>query len=157
MPSVARSRSIPAPRRKVWELVADPHNLPRWWPETIRVESVDGAPGARRSSFTQVLQTRSGSGVRADFRCTESTNGERLHWEQQIEGTPFERFLRSAGLEMRIADADGGAGSEVTMIGHRTLRGLSRFGSVMMKRGTRRLLDGALEGIETTLCGPVSR
>jgi uncharacterized protein YndB with AHSA1/START domain len=153
MASVVRSRSIPAPRRKVWELVSDPHNLPRWWPETVRVESVDGAPGARRSSFTQVLQTKSGSGVRADFRCTEATNGERLLWEQRIEGTPFERFLRSAGLELRIADA-AGEGSEVTMVGHRTLRGLSRLGSVMMKRGTKRLLDGALEGIEDTLCGP---
>jgi uncharacterized protein YndB with AHSA1/START domain len=153
MPTVARTRSIPAPPAKVWELVADPHNLPRWWPETVRVESVDGEPGARRSRFTQVLQTRAGSGVRADFRCTEATRGQRLLWEQQIEGTPFEKFLRAAALEVRIEGASDG--TLVTMVGRRTLRGLSRLGGPMMSRGTRRLLDGALEGIEATLCGPL--
>ena len=47
MPNVARSRTIPTSGERVWALVSDPHNLPRWWPETVRVEDVQGQPGAR--------------------------------------------------------------------------------------------------------------
>jgi uncharacterized protein YndB with AHSA1/START domain len=152
MPTVARSRSIEVEPQRAWELVADPHNLPRWWPDTVRVESVDGSPGARRSRFTQVLQTRDGTSVRADYRCVESTGGARLLWEQQIEGTPFEKFLRSAELELRIEGES--SGTEVTLVGRRALRGLSRLGAPMMSRATRRSLDHALDGIERALLGP---
>lgn len=151
MPTVARSRSIPVPAERVWDLISDPHNLPRWWPETVRVESVDGAPGARRSRFTQVLGTKKGSSVRADFRCTESTSGQRLVWEQQLEGTPFEKFLRGSELEFRV-EPDG-PGTRITIEGRRALRGLSRLGGPMMSGATKRVLDGALEGIQAALCG----
>ncbi len=102
MPNVARSRSIPTSGERVWALVSDPHNLPRWWPETVRVEDVQGQAGSRRSRFTQVFTTSKGTSVRADFRCTASTAGERLVWEQELEGTPFENFLRDAELELRM-------------------------------------------------------
>lgn len=151
MPTVARSRSIPAPVGRVWELIADPHNLPRWWPDTIRVEDVHGNPGSRRSRFTQVFETTKGTPVRADYRCTASTAGERIVWEQELEGTPFEGFMRDAQLELRIEPAPDGA--EVTVEGRRRLRGLSRMGSPMMRRATGRTLAAALEGIEETLCG----
>jgi uncharacterized protein YndB with AHSA1/START domain len=151
MPKVARSRFLPVAAGRVCDLIADPHNLPRWWPETVRVESVDGAPGARRSRFTQVFETRSGTPVRADYRCTESTRGERLLWEQQIEGTPFEKFLRAAELEFRIGSAD--EGTRVTVEGRRLLRGLSRLGGPMMSRATKRSLDDVLDGIERALLG----
>lgn len=151
MPTVARSRSIPAPAGRVWKLIADPHNLPRWWPETVRVEDVHGDPGSRRSRFTQVFETSKGKPVRADYRCTASSAGERIVWAQEIEGTPFEGFLRDAELELRLRpDA---LGTEVTVEGRRRLRGLSRFGSVMMRRATGRSLDEALAGIENALCG----
>jgi uncharacterized protein YndB with AHSA1/START domain len=155
MPNVARSRSIPAPAERVWKLVADPHNLPRWWPETIRVEDVHGDPGTRRSRFTQVLETSKGKPVRADYRCTASTAGKRLVWEQELEGTPFEGFLREAELELRISDEADGA-TEVTVEGRRKLRGFSRFGSLMMRRATGRVLGAALMGIEEALCGAPS-
>jgi uncharacterized protein YndB with AHSA1/START domain len=152
MPTVQRSREIPAAPRDVWRLLADPHNLPRWWPETVRVESVDGAPGSRRSRFTQVFETQKGSAVRADYRCTASTEERRLVWEQQIEGTPFDRFLRSAELEITIEPT--AAGSQVSLEGRRELRGLSRLGAPMMKSATRRTLDAALEGISDALVPP---
>jgi uncharacterized protein YndB with AHSA1/START domain len=153
MPNVARSRSIPAPAERVWKLVADPHNLPRWWPETIRVEDVHGDPGTRRSRFTQVLETSKGKPVRADYRCTASTAGKRLVWEQELEGTPFEGFLREAELELRIGDDADGA-TEVTVEGRRKLRGFSRFGGgLMMRRATGQVLGAALMGIEEALCG----
>jgi uncharacterized protein YndB with AHSA1/START domain len=151
MPTVVRSRSIEVGRDRIWTLLADPHNLPRWWPGTIRVESVEGDPGARRSRFTQVFETRDGAPVRADFRCTDSTRQERLVWEQQIDGTPFDRFLRSAELELRLDD--GGSETTVTIEGRRSLRGLSRLGAPMMSRATKRSLEEALDGIEHALIG----
>lgn len=151
MPNVARSRSIPAPAARIWALIADPHNLPRWWPETIRVEDVHGSPGSRRSRFTQVFETRKGTPVRADFRCTAASAEARMVWQQEIEGTPFEGFLREAELEFRLRpDSDG---TEVTLEGRRRLRGLSKFGSPMMRRATGASLSAALAGIEEALCG----
>lgn len=158
MPNVSRSRTIDAPADQVWKLVSDPHNLPRWWPDTLRVESVEGPPGARRSSFTQVFETHKGTPVRADYRCIESTRGRRLVWEQRIEGTPFEKFLRGAALELLIEpDGDGAGESRVTIAGRRQLRGLSRLGAPMMTRATRRALDDALDGIEDALTGAADR
>jgi uncharacterized protein YndB with AHSA1/START domain len=149
MPTVARSRVIGASSEAVWSLVADPHNLPRWWPETTRVEDVEGGVGARRGRFTQVMTTSKGKTVRADFRCTAATSGERLVWEQQLEGTPFEGFLNSAELEVRLGDAADGC--SVRLEARRRLRGMSRLGSVMMRRATGRTLRQALDGIERAL------
>ncbi|MBA2522996.1 MAG: SRPBCC family protein [Solirubrobacterales bacterium] len=151
MPTIARSRRIPAPSDRVWALVSDPHNLPRWWPETVRVEDVHGRPGSRRSRFTQVFETSKGKPVRADFRCIEASAEERIVWEQELEGTPFAGFLRDAELELRLeSSADG---TEVTVEGRRRLRGLSKLGAPMMRRATGRTLSAALEGIEAALCG----
>lgn len=152
MPTVTRHRAIAASPRDVWRLLADPHNLPRWWPETVRVESVEGEPGARRSRFTQVFETTKGRPVRADYRCTGSTRHERVVWEQQIEGTPFDRFLRRAELEIRIDPTP--EGSAVTLEGRRELRGLSRLGAPMMRKATRRTLDAALDGAHDALVPP---
>jgi uncharacterized protein YndB with AHSA1/START domain len=151
MPTVARSRVIGASAASVWSLISDPHNLPRWWPETSRVEDADGAPGARRSRFTQVMKTNKGRTVRADYRCTASTAGERIVWEQQLEATPFEGFLRSAELEVRLEGDPGAEQSRVEIEARRRLRGMSRLGSVMMRRATGRTLNRALDGIERAL------
>jgi uncharacterized protein YndB with AHSA1/START domain len=155
MPNVARSRVIGARADRVWALIADPHNMPRWWPETSRVEDVEGSPGSRRSRFTQVLKTSKGRTVRADFRCSDATAGRRIVWSQQLEGTPFEGFLREAELEIRLGaadDPDGGA-TNVTVEGRRRLRGMSRLGSLMMRRATGRTLNQALDGIERATTG----
>ncbi len=149
MPTVARTRSIHAPARKVWELVSDPHNLPRWWPETVRVEDVHGKAGSERCRFTQVLQTKDGKAVRADYRCTRARHSELIVWEQEIEGTPFEGFMRRAEVELRLDAGDDA--TVVTAEGRRRLRGLSRLGSPMMRRATGRTLTDALEGIENAL------
>jgi uncharacterized protein YndB with AHSA1/START domain len=151
MPTVARSRDLEVEPERAWKLLADPHNLPRWWPETVRVESVEGGPGSKRSRFTQVFETSKGRSVRADFKTIASTAGERLVWEQQIEGTPFEKFMRASSLEMRIAGKGGG--SEITLEAKRTLRGVSRLGAPMMSGATKRSLDAALDGIERALVG----
>jgi hypothetical protein len=113
----------------------------------MRVESVEGE-GAD-SQWTKVLGTAEGRGVRADFRCTELVEGEHFAWEQLIPGTPFERHLRRYAIEVSLEDEDGG--TRVTLAAQQTLRGLSRLGSPMMRRGQGALLDEALDGIERAL------
>src|SRR3954447_17975608 len=104
MPRVTRRRTIHAPVGEVWDLVSDPYALPRWWPRTTRVENVDAKAGGRRSEATKVLETAEGRGVRADFRCLSSAERERYVWEQQIDGTPFERHLRSSKVEISLGE-----------------------------------------------------
>jgi uncharacterized protein YndB with AHSA1/START domain len=140
---------IAAPRERVWELVSDPHHLPRWWPRALRVEDVRTVQGGRRSRWTTVLGTKRGRGVRADFRCSGATAGERYAWEQEIEGTPFEKILRFSALEIHLRDGD--AQTSVTLASRERLRGLSRLGSPMMRCATRRRLDEALDGMERAL------
>lgn len=149
MPRVTRRRTIEAPVDEVWELVSDPYSLPRWWPRTARVESVDRKPEGKRSQWTKVLETADGRGVRADFRCLSSAERERYVWEQQLEGSPFERHLRSSVVEVGLR-GEGGA-TEVSLTSAQTLRGLSRLGSPMMRGGQGKILDEALDGLERAL------
>jgi uncharacterized protein YndB with AHSA1/START domain len=136
----------------VWELISDPYNLPRWWPRTGRVENVDRKPDGRRSQWTKVLETAEGRGVRADYRCVSSAEGERYIWEQQLEDTPFERHLRRSSVEI-VLSADGAA-TEVSISSAQTLRGMSRLGSPMMRGGQGKILSEALDGIERALGTP---
>lgn len=147
MPRVSRRRTIAAPRDDVWSLVSDPYSLPRWWPRTVRVEGVEGEGAG--AEWTSVLGTSDGRGVRADFRCSESVEGERLAWEQQLPGTPFERHLRSYVVEIALGEES--AGTAVGLTVSQALRGLSRLGSPMMRSGQGALLDEALDGIEDAL------
>jgi len=149
VPGATRSRVIAAPPEEVWALVSDPYSLPRWWPRTMRVEGVEGSGvGAQ---WTNVLGTAEGRGVRADYRCTDSVEGERYCWEQQVEGTPFERHLRGSSTQVLLRA--GGEGTEVELRSSQSLRGLSRLGSPMMRRGQATTLDEALDGIEQALGG----
>jgi uncharacterized protein YndB with AHSA1/START domain len=149
VPRVTRRRTIAAPRADIWALISDPYNLSRWWPRVMRVESVEGEGVDAR--WTKVLGTAEGRGVRADFRCVRSAEAECFGWEQEIAGTPFERHLRRYGVEVGLEDEGGG--TQVSLAAQQTLRGLSRLGSPMMRRGQGALLDEALDGIERALTG----
>jgi uncharacterized protein YndB with AHSA1/START domain len=151
VPRVTRRRTIAAPVDEVWDLVSDPWSLPRWWPRVSRVESVDVKPGGKRSQWTKVLETAEGRGVRADYRCLSSAEGERYVWEQQLAGSPFERHLRASEVEISLRPE--GEGTEVTIASKQSLKGLSRLGSPMMGRGQGAILDQALEGLEQVLTG----
>lgn len=149
MARVTRTREIEAPVREVWKLVSDPYSLPRWWPRTGRVENVDLKPGGKRTAWTKVLQTAEGRGVRADFRCVSSAEPERYVWEQELEGTPFERHLKSLRVEIGLRERDGG--TKVSLTEEQALKGMSKFGSPLMRRARRDILDEALDGIEEAL------
>ena len=140
MPTSSRSRTLGAPPADVWRTVGDVNQLPRWWPLARRVEAVQG------DEFTQVLRTENGRDVRADFVVAEREPERVLRIEQQVEGTPFEGLLRSATTELRLQPA-GAAATTMTITITRRLRGLARFGGVIMRRGTNRQLDEALDGL----------
>ena len=90
--------------------------------------------------------------MRADFRCLSSAEGERYVWEQQLEGTPFERHLRSSRVEIGLRAATARAPRSRSPPSSRCA-GMSRLGSPMMRRGQGAILDEALDGIERALTG----
>ena len=142
MPTARRSRIIAASVEELWEVICDPHHLPRWWPRVNRVEDVeDGA-------FTEVMKTAKGKLVRADFRLVRSD--ERAHslaWQQQLEGTPFARLLSSAETQVSLEPV--GEGTSVTIELRQRLSGFfPRFGGFMVRRAAAATLDEALSGLE---------
>ena len=183
MPTVQRSRTIAASPEDLWEVLGDPHHLPRWWPRVSRVEAV---PTGRQDAFTEVLTGPSGKIVRADFKLLEQVDRQRIVWSQQVENTPFARVLRSAETEITLAGASGGtlpaAKARRGRPGRRTWRaslgyrgddraapgvagllaqagqriwigGLSRFGSPLVRRAARSTIDEALDGLERIMGG----
>ena len=140
MPVASRSRVLGAPPAEVWRTVGDIRQLPRWWPLVRRIEAVEG------DEFTQVLRTDKGRDVRADFRIAARKAEQLLSIEQQLAGTPFEGLLRSATTEFALRPA-GEGGTALTITVTRRLRGLARFGGIIMRRGTGRQLDEALDGL----------
>jgi carbon monoxide dehydrogenase subunit G len=140
VPTTKRERRVDAAPGQVWALVSNPHHQPRWWPRVVRVEGVgDGR-------FTQVLTTERGRQVRADFRVVGREEGRSLRWQQQLEGTPFASVFRSAETEIAVEPAGEGALVRITVV--QTLAGLSKVGGGgMVKRGTRKILDEALDGL----------
>lgn len=152
MPKVGRSRVIAAAAERTWELVSDPHHLARWWPLAHRVEDVrdDGA----QLRWTLALRSGKGTQVRADFSGGVEVEGSRFAWRQQLAGTPFERILRSARVQIDVGAAgEGGEESLVSVRSEERLRGLSRLGSPMMRAAARRRLDEALENLDRALVG----
>ena len=152
MPTIRRSKTVPAPPERVWEVVADPHHMPRWWPQVKRMEGIED------DCFTQVLTTRKGRAVRMDFRLLASEPpgpggdppGHRV-WEQEIAGTPFERVLGAATTEI-LVEPEGGA-TRVTIALSQKLRGYSRTGGFLLRRATRGKLDEALDRL-AEIIGP---
>jgi uncharacterized protein YndB with AHSA1/START domain len=177
VPTARRSRTIAAPVEQLWDLICDPHHLPRWWPRVMRVEDVDGG------AFTEVMQTKKGKWVRADYDIVGVDEAEHvLTWEQRIDGTPFARLLSSAETELRLvavtaAGSGGGqdagtvpaqtlsdhgytaSATEVTIELRQTLAGYSprfgilagfspRIGGYMVRRAAQDTLEQALDGLE---------
>jgi uncharacterized protein YndB with AHSA1/START domain len=141
---------VAAAPHDVWAVVSDPYHLPRWWPRTTRVENVTSGDGKGRK-WTQVLETKDGRGVRADYKCVSAATDERYIFEQLIEGTPFQRILKSSRTEIRLEPDSGG--TEVTLASQQKLKGLSRMGGFMMRRATGRTLAEALRGLEHVIGG----
>jgi uncharacterized protein YndB with AHSA1/START domain len=133
---------IAAPVDELWELVCDPHHLPRWWPRVERVEDVaDGA-------FTELMRTAKGKAVRADFKLVRAdVQTHTLIWQQQLEGTPFARVLSSSETHLALQEQSGA--TSVTIELRQKLGGFfPRFGGFMVRRAAAATLDEALDGLE---------
>jgi uncharacterized protein YndB with AHSA1/START domain len=162
MPTARRSRTIEAPVEELWGLVCDPHHLPRWWPRVERVEDVE--PDA----FTEVMRTRKGKLVRADYSVVGREDAEHtLTWEQRLAGTPFAQVLSSAEIQLWLTPAKAPARAatatqscEVTIELRQTMVGYSerasglfmgmapRLGAVMVRKAAAATLEEALDGLE---------
>jgi uncharacterized protein YndB with AHSA1/START domain len=147
MPAAKRTRTVSASPAEVWEVIADPHHMPRWWPGVKRMEDVS------EEHWTQVFQTKKGRAVRVDYHLIKSDppgpGGDPpgvLSWEQEIEGTPFERVLAESITELVLEPQD--AGTQVTLIQRQKLRGYSRTGGFLLRRATKERLDEALKGLD---------
>ncbi len=143
MPTSVRNRVIPASQQAVWELIADPHHQPRWWPGVERVESVAG------DRFTQVLTTKRGRPVRADFRVTAAEPPWMAAWTQVLAGTPFARVLQESVIQLNLESV--GDSTAVTITHTQKLRGYSRTGGLMLRGASSSRLDEALEGLAQLL------
>jgi len=146
MPTVARARTVAASPQDVWELLADPYHLPRWWPRVERVE--DATPDA----WTTVMRSSSGRVVRADYTRTDARRPRWLRWRQELEETPFERVFAEAETEVTLQPEGEGA-TRVELRAVQRLRGRSRFGGFLARRAARRQLDEALAGLERVFGG----
>jgi uncharacterized protein YndB with AHSA1/START domain len=151
-------------------VIRDPHHLPRWWPRVSRIEDVE------EDAFTEVMRTAKGKLVRADFKLVEADENRRaLKWDQQVEGTPFARLLKSAETEVWLTPLAGAApgasraspdppgastendarateaapATEVTIELRQTLNGfVPRLGGYLVRRAAAATLEEALNGLE---------
>ena len=140
MPVTRRRASVAAAPATVWQTVADPHQLPRWWPRVERVEGVSG------SGFTEVLRSDRGAQVRADFRIGQRNKPRTISWEQDLDGTPFEKLLRRSETVVTL-EPEGEGATRVELRLEQRLQGISRFGGFLVKRAARKQLDGALDAL----------
>jgi uncharacterized protein YndB with AHSA1/START domain len=140
MPTTTAELTIAADPQRIWSVLVDPHHMPRWWPGVARMEGVD------EERWTQVLMTKRGRPVRADFSLMVSEPPWRRCWRQEVAGTPFERVLEEAITEIVLNPVAGG--TQVTLAQSHKLRGYSRTGGVLLRRATKSKLKEALEGLE---------
>ncbi|HVP01214.1 MAG TPA: SRPBCC family protein [Solirubrobacteraceae bacterium] len=146
MPVVVRTRRLAAPPAAVWRTVGDPHQLARWWPKVLRVE------GVTSGAFTQVLQTKRGTNVRADYTLLERRAPRVWHAEQEVEGTPFEGVLAASDTHIALEPA-GERGTLVTITLRRQMKGVGRLGAPLMRRATERTVESALDNLEELHAG----
>ena len=122
----------------VWPIVADPRRLPDWWPGVERVEE------ATPEVWTTVTRSSKGKAIRADFTRTEVDAPQLVAWRQEVEESPFERFIASAETRVSLAPADDRRATRVEIHSRTRLRGLAQLGSPIVRRATARRLDAAL-------------
>lgn len=154
------------PVEELWTVVADPHHLPRWWPRVERVEDV------REGAFTEVMKTKKGKTVRADYELVEVDEAARtVRWDQCLEGTPFAAALASSQTELQLAavgpaedsPVPPAAATEVTIelrqelsggravgpgAGRASRRYSLSWGDRLLRRAAQATIEEALQGLE---------
>jgi uncharacterized protein YndB with AHSA1/START domain len=144
VPKTRVRRTLAPPPGKVWTVVGDAHQLPRWWPRVSRVERVTP------KGFTLVLRSDKGRDVRADQRVTASSRPRRRAWTLEVAGTPFENVFHANEIEITLDPAEGD-GTRVTIEQRQRLRGAAKMGGFLVRGSARRQLKAALDGLEAAL------
>jgi uncharacterized protein YndB with AHSA1/START domain len=139
-------RTLAPPPGRVWTVVGDAHQLPRWWPRAVRVERV--TPKA----FTVVLRSKQGRDVRADHRVLASSRPRRRAWALEVAGTPFANVFVANEVDIQLEPAEGD-GTQVTIELRQRMKGAARLGGLLVRRSSRRQLRAALDGLEAVLAG----
>src|SRR6185312_3840095 len=158
MPTARASRRIAAPAEQLWRIVSDPYHLPRWWPRVERVEDVDAG------AFTEVMRTKKGRTVRADFDLVRADEpAGTVVWEQRLAGTPFAGVLSFSETELRVVP--GAEATDVTIQMRQELSGTvptpprsqaepaakrrkPSLGGWLLRRAAQRTIKEALDGLE---------
>ncbi len=134
-----RSRALSVPGEKVWDVVSDPYQMPRWWPRVTRVETVDAL------GWSTILASPRGRDVRADWRLCVSEAPSRRRWAQELEGSPFARLFVLNEVEVRVSD-------EVVEIEiEQRVRGWARLAPFLVRRAAKKVADEALDGLAAIL------
>ena len=136
---VSRSRTLAAPADAVWDVLADPYALPRWWPLVRRVEGVGEA------GWTMVLGKPGGRGIRADQVLEASEAGRLRRWALVVPGSPFERIVSASVTEARLDPTT--AGCALTLALEQQPVRWTRLAPFMLRRAARHQLDDALDGM----------
>jgi uncharacterized protein YndB with AHSA1/START domain len=137
---------LAASRAELWAVVGDPRQLPRWWPGVARVEAVSDV------GFTEVMPTRSGRGIRLDFRCVAEPP-QTFTWDLELAGTPFARVLTRWVTTVRLSELpEGGTRIEIEEL--QELRGRLRLGALLQWRAARRRLAAAAGGLRALSASP---
>ena len=136
---VRRSRPVAVPPERVWEVVGDPYQLPRWWPRVTRVEGVDAR------GWSTILASPRGRDVRADWRLCVSQAPARRRWAQELAGSPFARLFAQNEVEVRIEP------QRVTLEIEQRVLGWARLAPFIVRRAARKVADEALDGLEAVL------
>ena len=147
MARTRRRREIATPPDRLWDVLADPYHMARWWPGVERVE--DASP----EEWTLVFRSGRGKAVRADFTLVESDPTERLCWRQELEATPFERFLAESVTEIRLEPGREAGATRVELSLSQRLRGWARVGAFLFRGASKRRLDEALANLDDVTVG----
>ena len=123
-------------------MVADPHNLPRWWPAVERVEDAD------TSAWTSVMRSPKGKLLRADFTRVSLEAERSIEWRQELEETPFERIMSLAVTRISLYPAGRRSHAGGAAASGRSSAACRGSGDSWCGWQPRRQLDEALDGLE---------
>jgi hypothetical protein len=98
------------------------------------------------NAWTTVATSSRGRAVRFDWSRIYIDPPERIIWRQELEQTPFERFLRESLTGVILEAAGETTKVELRIV--RKLRGLARFGGLQMRRAVRREIEAALDQLQ---------
>ena len=108
MIEVIAERDLPAPPERVWPLVSDPDELPRWFGFAERVEVLEGdGVGQKRRQHGHWGKKAS----EVDQVLTAYEPERRLAWRhlaERLDGKPAPRFAASTDFSIELAPSSAG-------------------------------------------------